>query len=97
MEATLTGAIPIVPDRCSYKEMYLPAFKYPSEWTSSFEAYTEHKQDLEKFIQDKLDNYENYIPFIKQQQDILIKDYLKADIMIDNLLSINTTSHNGDN
>lgn len=97
MEATLAGAIPIVPDRCSYKEMYLPVFKYPAEWTSSFEAYTEHKQDLEKFIQDKLDNYENYIPFIKQQQTILINDYLKADIMIDNLLGINTKSHNGDN
>jgi len=87
MEAVLTGAIPILPDRCSYAEMYLPEFKYPSEWTESFDSYEQHKDKLNAFVQDKIDNYDNYKNMVKQQQQILIDDYLNASIMIDKLLA----------
>ena len=89
MEAVITGAIPIVPDRCSYAEMYLPEFKYPSEWTSSYDNYLTHKQNLLDFIDEKLDNFDNYQAAIKQQQDILIENYLNSSIMINKILGVN--------
>ena len=97
MEGVLAGAIPIVPDRCSYKEMYLPAFKYPAEWTESLESFLEHKADLVAFIKDKIDNYSDYQTLLHEQQQIIIRDYFNANIMIDNILRLNTQSHNGDN
>ena len=87
MEAVLTGAIPVVPDRCSYAEMYLPEFKYPSEWTKDFDSYQRHRDDLVAFINDKIDNYESYETLVKLQQEILIKDFLNCSIMIDCLLN----------
>lgn len=86
MEAVLTGAIPVLPDRCSYAEMYLPEFKYPSEWTVDYDAYVKNKHKLMSFIQDKLDNYDKYAKLINEQQQILIRDYLNSDIMINSIL-----------
>ena len=86
MEAVLTGAIPVVPDRCSYSEMYLPEFKYPSEWTANFESYTENRDKVVNFIKEKIDNYEKYSSLVKKQQEILIHDYLNSSVMIDNIL-----------
>ena len=87
MEAVLTGAIPIVPDRCSYSEMYLPEFKYPSEWTSDIESYRQNRHNVVEFIQDRLQNYGEYISSIRQQQQILKQDYLSSDIMLDNIVN----------
>ena len=87
MEAVLTGAIPVVPDRCSYAEMYFDEFKYPSEWTERVDSYHKHKADVIAFMQDKLDNFDGYQQLVKEQQDILIKDYLSSSIMIDNILN----------
>lgn len=89
MEAVLTGAIPVVPDRCSYAEMYLPEFKYPSAWTETLGQYDRNAEKVKEFIQDKLDNYEQYADLIKQQQEILIRDYLNCDVMIKCLLGLN--------
>ena len=86
MEAVLTGAIPIVPDRCSYAEMYLPEFKYPSEWTENYEHFIYHRDQLVEFINTRLDNFADYQDLIKQQQQILIKDYLSSSTMINTLL-----------
>lgn len=86
MEAVLTGAIPVVPDRCSYAEMYLPEFKYPSEWTTDFESFQKYRDELVAFINDKIDNYESYKVLVKQQQEILIKEFLNCSIMIKKLL-----------
>lgn len=87
MEAVLTGAIPVVPDRCSYAEMYLPEFKYPSNWTSSVESYRNyHKQDVIDFIQDKIDNYDQYVELVEKQKKILIDNYLNSNVMIDKIL-----------
>ena len=85
MEAVLTGAIPIVPDRCSYTEMYLPEFKYPSEWTE-VDQFDSHRDQLVEFINTRLDNFADYQDLIKQQQQILIKDYLSSSTMINTLL-----------
>ena len=86
MEAVLTGAIPVLPDRCSYSEMYLPEFKYPSEWTSSFKNYKKHKSDVKDFIQEKLDHYEKYQDLLEQQRIILKEGYLNSNIMMELLI-----------
>jgi len=86
MEAVLTGAIPIVPDRCSYAEMYLPEFKYPSEWTDSYTSYKKHKAELTAFIQEKLNMFDEYQDVLVEQRNILIRDYLNSSVMIDNIL-----------
>jgi len=45
-EGALVGATPLVPDRLSYTEMYDDKFKYPSEWTESWDSYLTHKDKL---------------------------------------------------
>lgn len=87
MEAVLTGAIPVVPDRCSYAEMYLPEFKYPTEWTENYEQYIHYRHDMVEFINTRLDNFKDYQELVKKQQDILINNYLSSSIMIDNILN----------
>ncbi len=86
MEAVLAGAIPIVPDRASYKEMYLAEFKYPSEWTQDFQSYTYYRPQLVEFIQERLDNADAYLSLLQDQRDILIRDYLNSSVMINNII-----------
>lgn len=86
MEGTLAGAIPVVPDRASYAEMYLPEFKYPSHWTSSWENYEANRDNVYKFIHERVRNREQYMSALKTQQQILMDNYLNANIMIDKIL-----------
>ena len=87
MEGVMAGAIPIVPDRCSYSEMYLPIFKYPSEWTSSWNNFQKYKQEVNEFIRYRVINYEQYYNAIEVQGGILLQHFMNADIMYCNLLS----------
>jgi hypothetical protein len=86
MEGTLAGCIPVVPNRASYSEMYLPEFKYPSEWTESYVSYMKHKYDLINLLQYRLDNYDKYIDSIEEQKYILTGKYMNANIMLNNLV-----------
>lgn len=86
MEGVLAGVIPVLPDRCSYSEMYLDEFKYPSSWTESVEAYEQHRPELVKFIQDRIQNREEYLPALERQRDILVTNYLQPTVMVNNLL-----------
>ena len=85
MEGVMAGAIPIVPDRCSYREMYLPMFKYPSEWTSSWDNFQKHKQDVDEFIRYRVINYHQYENAMEAQRGILSEHFMKADIMYSKL------------
>lgn len=87
MEGVLAGVIPVLPDRCSYSEMYLPEFKYPSIWTESVESYYVHRDLLSEFINDRIVNYYKYMPALVEQKTILIKDYLQPTVMVDRLVS----------
>jgi hypothetical protein len=86
MEGVLAGAIPIVPDRASYSEMYLDCFKYPSEWTSSIDNYKKNRYDIVAFVNEKTKNYEDYLDKLETQRKILIDNYLTPTVMIENLL-----------
>ena len=57
-EGALSGAIPMVPDRLSYTEMYSEDFKYPSEWTESWESYLKHKDHLIREIRIWMERYD---------------------------------------
>src|SRR5574343_154872 len=86
MEATLAGCIPVLPNRCSYSEMYEHEFLYPSQWTSSVENFKKFRTEIEDFIRHRLDHPEQYEEAMKRQRARLIRDYLNADITINNLL-----------
>jgi len=61
-EGALVGAYPMVPDRLSYTEMYGHSFKYPSNWTESWDSYLANKDKLIKHI--------NLILHIDHEQEI---------------------------
>jgi hypothetical protein len=86
MEAVLAGVIPILPDRCSYSEMYLPEFLYPSEWTSSYENYCANTNNLADFINYRLKNRNMFLDRLAKQKQILIEKYLTPTVMINKLL-----------
>jgi len=86
MEAVLMNTIPLLPDRCSYAEMYDPVFLYPSEYTESFEMFEKHRIDLYKKIEHMLTHPEFYAEHLKRQQQRLKDEYLTADIMINYLV-----------
>lgn len=87
MEGVLAGVIPILPDRCSYSEMYLPEFRYPSHWTESLQRYQSNRDLLAEFINARIRNYDKFIPALMEQKAILIKDYLQPTVMVNQLLS----------
>ena len=49
-EGAIVDTFPMVPDRLSYTEMYPDEFKYPSEWTESWDSYLKHKDKLIEHI-----------------------------------------------
>jgi hypothetical protein len=86
MEGALAGVIPILPDRCSYSEMYLPEFLYPTEWTQDLNSYNKHRILMLRFINERLQNREKYLPLLERQVEILIAKYLTPTVMVDKLL-----------
>jgi hypothetical protein len=74
MEAVLAGVIPILPDRCSYSEMYLPEFLYPSEWTSSYENYCANTNNLADFINYRLKNRNMFLDRLANKSKYLLKN-----------------------
>lgn len=78
-EGVLVDAIPMVPDRLSYSEMYEDIFKYPSAWTESFKSYENYRQDICKAITDQMDFYRNRLPWLKKQAKSLTQDFFSAD------------------
>lgn len=86
MEGIEVAAIPILPDRLSYSEMYLDEFLHPSEWTESWASYVENKDNLIKVIKDAIENYDSYVHLIAKQEEILKKNYLNASVMYQNIL-----------
>ena len=86
MEGVLLDVIPVLPDRCSYSEMYASDFLYPSAWTASWAAYENHKQDLIDFIQHRLDHPKKYSRQMAKQKKVLRERYLTADRMFDQMI-----------
>lgn len=89
IEGLLAGAIPMVPDRLSYTEMWNDRFKYPSEWTINWDSYIQHKDQLIARI--KADMHAVLNRDNKLQQDIAdqvskISDFTNATPLVNSLL-----------
>lgn len=84
-EGMCTDAIPMVPDRLSYKEMYDNLFKYPSEWTISWDNYLVNKALIIERIHLYMNDYTRFTDAVRKNRISLENNFFSADIMIDNL------------
>lgn len=86
-EALCVDSMPLVPDRLSYKEMYLPASKYPSEWTSSWDSYLKNKDQLIELIRTTMQNFgsDTQQDAIVRQQQYLEENFFSAGALLENL------------
>ena len=84
-EGALVNAIPMVPDRLSYTEMYYEGFKYPSEWTKDWESYIAHRQQLCHHIIVTMAHYEKRLPQLAKQTHDLSKYFFSANKLLENL------------
>jgi hypothetical protein len=84
-EGAVVDAIPMVPDRLSYTEMYYDTFKYPSKWTESFESYTVYRPDLCREIIQHMDNYKTRIPQIQKQAKDLHEQFFSGTSLLNNI------------
>lgn len=84
-EGAVVDAIPMVPDRLSYSEMYFDIFKYKSEWTESWEAYNVFRPDLCRSIMTHMDYYPTRIKQIKEQALSLTTNFFSATDLLRNI------------
>ena len=81
-EGAIVDAIPMVPDRLSYSEMAFDAFKYPSKWTESFDAYTIYRPDVCKTIIEHMENYKTRLPGLNKQVDSLTEHFFSCNELL---------------
>ena len=84
-EGAIARAIPMVPDRLSYSEMALDEFKYPREWTDSFDSYKKHRHLVVEQIVNYMENYEKFLPRLNTQVDVLTMDFFSCNNLLDML------------
>ena len=84
-EGALVDAIPMVPDRLSYSEMYYEGFKYPSEWTSNWENYLVYRHQLCHHIIVTMTNYEKRLPQLQKQTQDLTNHFFTGQNLLKNL------------
>jgi hypothetical protein len=84
-EGAIVDAIPMVPDRLSYSEMAFDTFKYPSEWTESYEEYTAHRPEVCGKIIQYMNNYEKFLPRLNKQVDELREHYFSCNALLEML------------
>ncbi len=81
-EGAIVDAMPIVPDRLSYAEMYDGLWKYPSHWTTNWASYLHHRTALVAHIRVMMKNYENYLPNLTAQTAKLTDNFFSANELI---------------
>ena len=84
-EGALVNAVPLVPDRLSYSEMFTGIFKYPSEYTESWDSYLAHKSEVMDMITYHMENHDRTLPLIQAQADSLRDNFFSATALLDNL------------
>ena len=77
-EGALVDTIPMVPDRLSYTEMAMQDFLYPSTWTEDYTKYLEHKDSIINQIKDYMENYDKFLPALKNQVKKLDTDFFSG-------------------
>jgi hypothetical protein len=84
-EGALVDAIPMVPDRLSYSEMYYEGFKYPSEWTQDWDSYLIHRQELCHHIIITMTHYEKRLPQLRKQAQDLTERFFSCQKLLESL------------
>ena len=84
-EGAVVDAIPMVPDRLSYSEMAFDTFKYPSEWTDSYEAYDSARPVICSKIMQYMNHYEQFLPQVRKQTEALHEHFFSATGLLDNI------------
>ena len=84
-EGALVNAIPMVPDRLSYSEMYHAEFKYPSKWTESWDQYLAHRKEICVAIIQHMDNYKSSLPRLRNQTQELTDKFFSASALLENI------------
>lgn len=84
-EGAVVDAIPMVPDRLSYSEMYFDTFKYPSNWTESWNHYVANRPELCMAIIQHMDNYKTRLPMLQKQKESLRDNFFSAKELINRL------------
>ena len=85
MEGVLVDAIPCLPNRLSYTEMYEAPFLYPQEWTESFASYEAHREELIGVIYHMLNNPLRYTTPLARQEVRLRDHYLTCTPLLERL------------
>lgn len=86
-EGMLTNALPLVPDRLSYKEMYDDKFKYPSNLT--LDSNMSNYELLSTRIKYMMDNYDEIVTskeFLDTRRK-LINSYFGSEMLVKNVLT----------
>lgn len=84
-EGALVDAIPMVPDRLSYSEMYYEGFKYPSDWTKDWNSYLNFRQQLCYHIITTMTHYEKRVPQVQKLAQDLTTQFFSATALLENL------------
>ena len=84
-EGAVVDAIPMVPDRLSYTEMYYEGFKYPSTWTENFESYQAARPFVVSKIIQYMENYTKFIPTVRKQARDLHEYFFSATNLLNNI------------
>jgi hypothetical protein len=84
-EGTLVDAVPLVPDRLSYSEMYTDIFKYPSKYTDSWESYLTHKSEVMDMIIYHMEYYERTLPLVRANAELLRNNFFSAINLLHNI------------
>ena len=82
-EGALVNAIPMVPNRLSYKEMALLEFKYPSEWTEDFNSYRNNRDKVVAQIVEYMEHYDDFQVSLEKQRIKLNKQFFSGAALYD--------------
>jgi hypothetical protein len=84
-EGALVDAIPMVPDRLSYSEMYYDMFKYPSNWTEDYEAYDCARPALCYKIVQYMNNHDQFKFQVRKQARDLTERFFSATALLEHI------------
>ena len=84
-EGAIVDAIPMVPDRLSYTEMYDEGFKYPSHWTENWDQYVAHRDQLVHHIRVTMTHYEKRLGQLKTLTQNLTNNFFSANKLLENI------------
>ena len=78
-EGAIVNAFPLIPDRLSYTEMYDDYFKYPSEWTESWDSYIANKDKIIEKIHWVMNDFKKHEVALDRLVNFLNDDYFSCN------------------